>query len=164
MTNREKSVSAYTLAEMQPQHSFFVGIDSDGCAFDAMEIKHKGCFCPNTIKWWSLQAVSKYAREAAEFVNLYSRWRGTNRWPALAMVLDLLRERPEVIARGVHVAEANKLSEFMASGQPLSDGGLEAYMAAHPDPELDLALAWTKGNQRRCPGHGSRRPAIPVRA
>jgi len=32
-----------------------------------------------------LQAVSKYAREAGEFVNLYSKWRGINRWPALLM-------------------------------------------------------------------------------
>jgi hypothetical protein len=39
---------------------------------------------------------SKYAREACEFVNLYSKWRGINRWPALVMVFDLLRERPEV--------------------------------------------------------------------
>ena len=64
-----------------------------------MEIKHKECFTPNIIKHWDLQAVSKYAREASEFVNLYSKWRGINRWPALVMVFDLLRERPEVQAR-----------------------------------------------------------------
>ncbi len=88
------------LAEMQPEHAFFVGIDSDGCVFDTMEIKHKECFIPNTIQYWDLQAVSKYAREAAEFVNLYSKWRGVNRWPALTMTFDLLRERPEVQRRG----------------------------------------------------------------
>ena len=33
--------AAQALAELQPQHRFFVGIDSDGCAFDTMEIKHK---------------------------------------------------------------------------------------------------------------------------
>jgi phosphoglycolate phosphatase-like HAD superfamily hydrolase len=132
------------LADLQPQQQFFVGIDSDGCAFDSMEIKHKECFCPNIIKWWDLQAVSKYAREAAEFVNLYSKWRGINRWPALVMVLDLLRERAEVIARRATIPEAKKLKEFMASGQPLSDAGLKTYMAAHPDPELDKALGWSK--------------------
>ena len=84
---------------LQPKHSFFVGIDSDGCAFDTMEIKHKECFIPNIIKHWDLQPVSKYAREAAEFVNLYSKWRGINRWPALIKVFDLLRERPEVHRR-----------------------------------------------------------------
>ena len=39
-------VAAKPLADMQPHHPFFVGIDSDGCAFDSMEIKHKECFCP----------------------------------------------------------------------------------------------------------------------
>ena len=132
-------------SEMQPQHRFFVGIDSDGCAFDTMEIKHKECFCPCTIKHWNLQAVSKYAREAWEFVNLYSRWRGINRWPALLMVLDLLRERSEAKARRVEVTQAPKLREFIASGKPLSNDGLKAYMAEHPDSDLDKAMAWSKG-------------------
>ena len=136
--------AAKPLADLQPQQPFFVGIDSDGCAFDSMEIKHKECFCPNIIKWWDLQAVSKYAREAAEFVNLYSKWRGINRWPALVMVFDLLQERPEVVARRATITEAKKVREFMASGQPLSDTGLKAYLAQHPDPELDKALGWSK--------------------
>jgi phosphoglycolate phosphatase-like HAD superfamily hydrolase len=136
--------AAKPLADLRPQRPFFVGIDSDGCAFDSMEIKHKECFCPNTIKWWDLQSVSKYAREAAEFVNLYSKWRGINRWPALTMVFDLLQERAEVKARGARIAEAKRVREFMASGKPLSDAGLKAYMAEHPDPELDKALGWSK--------------------
>ncbi|HUU54575.1 MAG TPA: HAD family hydrolase, partial [Armatimonadota bacterium] len=42
------------LRDFAPQHEFFVGIDSDGCAFDTMEIKHKECFIPNIIKHWDL--------------------------------------------------------------------------------------------------------------
>ena len=137
---------ARPLAELQPQHEFFIGIDSDGCAFDTMEIKHKECFAPNIIKHWGLQAVSKYAREAAEFVNLYSKWRGINRWPALVMVFDLLRERAEVQARGVTPPGAKRIREFIADdAYPKSNDGLRAYMAAHPDPELDTAWAWTTG-------------------
>mgnify|MGYP001014095918 FL=1 len=34
----------------QPQHEFLIAIDSDGCAFDTMEIKHKECFIPNIIR------------------------------------------------------------------------------------------------------------------
>jgi phosphoglycolate phosphatase-like HAD superfamily hydrolase len=136
--------AARPLAELEPKYNFFVGIDSDGCAFDTMEIKHKECFAPNIIKHWGLQPVSKYAREAAEFVNLYSKWRGINRWPALVMVFDLLRERPEVQARNVVPPEAPRIREFIADeGFPKSNDGLEAYMAGHPDPELDRALAWT---------------------
>ena len=50
---------AKVLVEFEPKHSFFVGIDSDGCAFDAMEIKHKECFIPNIIKSYNLAAISK---------------------------------------------------------------------------------------------------------
>jgi phosphoglycolate phosphatase-like HAD superfamily hydrolase len=138
--------AARPLAELQPEHEFFIGIDSDGCAFDTMEVKHKECFAPCIIKYWHLQSVSKYAREAAEFVNLYSRWRGINRWPALVMVFDLLRERPEVQARHVVPPEAPRIREFIADdGFPKSNDGLKAYMAQHPDSELDTAWAWTTG-------------------
>ena len=34
-----------------PKHRFLIAIDSDGCAFDTMEIKQKECFIPNTIKY-----------------------------------------------------------------------------------------------------------------
>ena len=67
----DSTEAARPLAEFQPQREFFVGIDSDGCVFDTMEVKHKECFIPNIIKFWNLQSVSKYAREAAEFVNLH---------------------------------------------------------------------------------------------
>ena len=138
--------AARPLAELEARHEFFVGIDSDGCAFDTMEIKHKECFIPNIIKHWGLQPVSKYAREAAEFVNLYSKWRGINRWPALVMVFDLLRNRPEVIARGVEPPQANRVREFVAADSfAKSNDGLQAYKAEHPNPELDIAWNWTTG-------------------
>ena len=52
------------MLDFPPKHSFLVGIDSDGCVFDTMEVKHKECFIPNMIKYYDLQGVSKYAREA----------------------------------------------------------------------------------------------------
>jgi len=139
------SSPAQALHDFQPRHSFLVGIDSDGCAFDTMEIKHKECFIPAIIQYWDLQPVSKYARQAAEFVNLYSTWRGTNRWPALVMVFDLLRERDEVKRRGVAIPQAESLRQFIAQDRfPHSDSGLRGYMTEHPgDPELERALAWT---------------------
>ena len=91
------------LQGFESSRDFFVGIDSDGCAFDSMELKHKECFCPNTINYFELQAVSKYAREAWDFVNLYSRTRGCNRFLALLYVLEHLRQRPEVQRRGVKI-------------------------------------------------------------
>ena len=81
--------------DFTPKHDFLVGIDSDGCAFDTMELKHKECFIPNIINHYDLQGVSKYAREAAEFVNLYSKSRGINRFPALVETLDGCRSGPK---------------------------------------------------------------------
>jgi len=138
--------AARPLTELEPQHEFFIGIDSDGCAFDTMEIKHKECFIPNTIKHWGLQPVSKYAREVGEFVNLYSKWRGINRWPALVMVFDLLSQRDEVKARSVELPRAPRLRAFIAAeGFAKSNDGLAAFRAHQPDPELDIAWAWTTG-------------------
>ncbi|MHC4194144.1 MAG: hypothetical protein ACYSP9_08240 [Planctomycetota bacterium] len=37
---------AKPLKEFKPKKKFFVGIDSDGCAFDTMGIKQRECFCP----------------------------------------------------------------------------------------------------------------------
>ena len=103
------------LRDFRGADDFFVGIDSDGCAFDTMEVKHKECFIPNIIRYFDLAAVSKYAREVAEFVNLYSRLRGINRFPGLVLTLDLLAERPEVARRGLPAAAASPGS---ATGSP----------------------------------------------
>ena len=41
------------LRQFVKSHDFLIGIDSDGCAFDTMEVKHKECFIPNIIKFYS---------------------------------------------------------------------------------------------------------------
>ena len=130
------------LVDFQPTKRFFVGIDSDGCAMDAMDIKHLECFTPATIQGWNLQAASTLARETALFVNLGSVTRGLNRWLALKQVLDLLRDRTEVAERGLTIPDYPELGAFIASGHPLSDAGLAAYAAAHPSPVVDRMIAW----------------------
>ena len=86
------------MIDLIPQRDFLVGVDSDGCAFDTMELKHKECFIPNMINTYGLQGVSKYAREVAEFVNLYSKSRGINRFPGLVETLERLAQRFTVAA------------------------------------------------------------------
>jgi phosphoglycolate phosphatase-like HAD superfamily hydrolase len=108
-----------------------------------MELKHKECFVPNFINHYELQGVSKYAREAAEFVNLYSKSRGVNRFPGLVEQLDWLRRRPEVQARGVHVAKPAGLIKWIASETKLGNPALEKAVAATGDPDLKLALQWS---------------------
>ncbi len=114
------------LRDFRPAKEFFIGIDSDGCVFDSMEIKHKECFTPMFIKHFNLQAVSKFAREVWEFVNLYSKTRGANRFPALVRSLKLLRERPQVKAREVAVAATEGLEEWIARENKLGNATLAA--------------------------------------
>ena len=49
------SKPAQPLIDMKPTKDFLVAIDSDGCAFDAMGIKQRGCFCPSgrSILLWN---------------------------------------------------------------------------------------------------------------
>jgi len=112
------------LRDFEPGHGFFIGIDSDGCVFDSMEIKQKECFAPMFIKHHGLQAVSKYAREVWEFVNLYSKTRGINRFPALVRALGLLRERHEVQARDAKVPSYPALDEWIARETKLGNATL----------------------------------------
>jgi phosphoglycolate phosphatase-like HAD superfamily hydrolase len=108
-----------------------------------MELKHKECFIPNTINCYELQGVSKYAREAAEFVNLYSKSRGINRFPALIETLDWVRRRPEVRARGVKVPVPAGLVKWMRQETKLGNPALAKAVEASGDPDLQQALRWS---------------------
>jgi phosphoglycolate phosphatase-like HAD superfamily hydrolase len=127
----------------RPTKDFLIAIDSDGCAFDSMEIKHKECFIPNIVKHWELQPVSKYARAAAEFVNLYSKWRGINRFPAVAMVFDLLNDWDEVQERNARIPEAPNLRKWIETESKLGNPALEAYCKDHDEPDMHQALRWS---------------------
>ena len=111
-----------------------------------MELKHKECFCPATVNVWGLQGVSRYARECAEFVNLYSSSRGTNRFPALVRTLELLYARPEVISRGYKMPNLTPLKEWIANTKVLSATAIEEYAKENPNmPEvLKTAARWSK--------------------
>jgi phosphoglycolate phosphatase-like HAD superfamily hydrolase len=133
---------AFVLRDFKPTKDFFVGIDSDGCIFDSMEIKHKECFAPMFIKHFDQQAVSKYAREVWEFVNLYSKTRGANRFPALVRSLNLLRERPQVKARSVRVADTKALDEWIARETKLGNATLNAEVK-NGNRGLDQVKRWS---------------------
>ena len=130
--------------------NFLVCIDSDGCAFDTMEVKHKECFCPSYIQYFGLQAVSKYARDAWDFANLYSKYRGIHRLRSLLKALDVLAERDEVKERGFEVPAMGELRAYVEGGNPLSNAGLEDYLKAHPrSEEIRTTLEWSVDVNRR---------------
>ncbi len=133
-----------SLADFRRSKDFFVGIDSDGCVFDSMEIKHKECFCPAFVNHFALQGVSRFAREVWEFVNLYSTTRGINRFKAVLRALDLCRERREVQARGVKPPSLPGLVDWVSRETKLGNPALEAAVAREQNEDLGKALAWSK--------------------
>lgn len=131
------------LQNIERKHEFFVGFDSDGCVFDTMEIKHKECFCPAFIKHFGLQAASKYAREVWQFVNLYSKTRGCNRFFAIQHCLHLIQQWDVFAARGLHLSNMPALDAWLQTEHKLGLPALRAQVKATGDEDLNLLLHWS---------------------
>lgn len=125
---------------------YLVCVDSDGCLLDNMELKHKECFCPATINVWNLQGASRFVRECAEYVNLYSKSRGRNRFPAIVLTLELAYERFELKERGYVLPDLSPLKNWIEQTPVLGAKALEDYAKTRDDldPILDTAVRWSR--------------------
>lgn len=131
------------LIHFQPKHDSFVGVDSDGCVFPTMEIKQKQCFHSLIISMWGLERIEQPLRDVAEFVNLYSKYRGQNRFLSLLRVFEMLPSYPGVAGSGVSLPDTTALRRFCESGLPLGNPALEQQVAETRDPELTRLLQWS---------------------
>ena len=134
------------LINFEQKKDAFVGIDSDGCVFDSMGVKHKNHFIPMIIKVWGLEKIEKQVRLAAEFTNLYSKWRGTNRFIALLKTFELLREMPEVADAGLSLPNTAALQDYVSSGVPLGNPSLEIEVKMTGDLERPQILVQNDGS------------------
>ena len=132
------------LREFTPTLDYFIGIDSDGCVFDSMEVKQKEFFIPNALKYFNLFPVSKIARETWEFVNLYSVHRGGNRFISMLKVFELLAQRKEIIEKGFQLPDMTPLSEWVVSETKLGNASLRKYHKDTKDKRLDPVLKWSE--------------------
>ena len=136
------------LKNFQPQHDYFVGIDSDGCAFNSMEVKHNDCFSVNLIKHFGLAAISRQVHQVWDFVNLYSKTRGTNRFKAILLSCDFLGEMPRVQKTSLTIPELPYLREWVEQetklGNPALQTAIENASGARYK-ELSKVLEWSLG-------------------
>jgi phosphoglycolate phosphatase-like HAD superfamily hydrolase len=135
------------LKQFKPTKKFFVGIDSDGCAFNSMEVKHNDCFSVALVREYGLAAVSRQVHEAWDFVNLYSQNRGCNRFKAILFVLDHLRTMARVKLAGVKVPDLAATRAWVKSDSNLSNARLKEVAAAATGDakvELDKLMTWSK--------------------
>ena len=138
------------LMQMQPTKDFLVAIDSDGCAFDAMGIKQRECFCPMMIAYFDLQPVADAARECKMFADLFSKTRGSNRHITIVRILtELLPSHPRVKEQNFKVPEFKYYVQWVNDPESLlSDAGLikviEASSQADERKELQRVLKWSR--------------------
>ena len=141
---------AKPLKDFKPKKKFFVGIDSDGCAFDSMGIKQRECFCPWMIGYFGLQPVAQAARECKDFADLFSNTRGANRHKTIKRILaELLPSHPMVKERNFKVPQFPHYFAWVDDPKSvLSDDGLKQAIEKATDPaakrELELVLAWSQ--------------------
>lgn len=127
-----------TITEFKKNKGFLVCVDSDGCAMDTMEVKHRKCFAPKAIELWQLQDVEKKFFETWNMVNLYSKTRGINRFKGLVKTFELLA------AEGIGLPEFSSIIEWTESSPELSNPALEKAIEKTGDEQLVKTLAWSK--------------------
>lgn len=132
------------LRKLETKKEFFIGIDSDGCVFDSMEVKQKEFFIPNALKYFDLFAISKIVRETWEFVNLYSIYRGGNRFTSIIKVFELLRERKEIIDTGYELPDMSALKKWVKSETKLGNSTLRNYFESNYELNLEKVVRWTE--------------------
>ncbi len=130
------------LINFLPRFRTFVGIDSDGCVFDTMEIKQKDFFHPAIIRHWKLEAIEPQVRAAAEFTYLYSIYRGLNRFLGLCKTFELLNDWPEARDKA-DLPNPAALRIFCDSGQPLSNATIKMEAERTGSNLLAKACEWS---------------------
>lgn len=126
-----------SLGEFEKKHDFLICVDSDGCAVDTMDIKHKQCFGPCMVKEWGLEQWEKPILERWNEINLYTWTRGINRFKGLALALEEIDQIYTPI-EGVHA-----LKKWTEESRELSNPALEAQIAQGGPPVLKKALDWS---------------------
>lgn len=133
------------LKEFQKTKDYLICVDSDGCAMDTMDLKHKNCFGPCMIRLWGLEKHEKEIQDYWNQVNLYRMSRGINRFLGLYMVLEYAsREYPDL-----ETGDIAPLKKWINGKGPFSNDALKAEIEfAEKNNEkaevLKMALTWSE--------------------
>ncbi len=154
MDSEELKAAIEKLKNFPKKKEFLIAIDSDGCVFDSMNPKQIIAFHPKIMEFYELWGIESYLREVAEFVNLFSRTRGCNRFIALQHIYRFLGERPEVkkaiIEQGIALPDTTALDAYVEEYKDISLGNptLEEYVQKKAESSLESSLpqllAWSK--------------------
>lgn len=126
------------ISDFKKSKRFLVCVDSDGCAMDTMEVKHRKCFAPKAIEIWGLKDIATKFLETWNIVNLYSKTRGINRFIGLVKTFETL------VAEGIDMPNFSSVSEWTKTSKELSNPALERVIGETVDEQLVKTLEWSK--------------------
>ena len=124
------------------QSEYMVCIDSDGCAMDTMEVKHRECFGPQWIYTYGLDDKYDECMKLWLDINLYSITRGINRFKGLAMALV------EMEKRGCHFEGLDEFVAWTNDAKELSNPALLALTQKSDSECVEKALVWSVRTNR----------------
>jgi len=150
MEKEELKMATEKLKNFPKKKEFLIAIDSDGCVFDSMNPKQIVVFHPKIMEFYQLWGIESYLREVAEFVNLFSKTRGCNRFIALQHTYHFLKERAEVNKmmkeQRIKLPDTTTLDAYVEAYKNISLGNptLEEYTQKKRESSLYKLLAWSK--------------------
>ena len=129
-------------AAYEKKKEYLLCVDSDGCAMDTMEIKHRRCFGPCMIEEWGLENWCTKILTRWNEINLYSMTRGINRFQGLSRMLL------EVQKQYTPIEDLNSLVRWVETSPELSNPALERAVQENSSICLQKALHWSQAVNR----------------
>jgi len=143
---------------MTDKRPLAVAIDSDGCVFDNMTLKHRFCFGPALIETWKLHAVAESVQAEWEKINLFSATRGINRFLAL---LAFWESYPDSgLPAGVGRPDISRMRQLAAANPSPSPGAIKVELEQGHDAFLAGALEWCERVNQRVAQRSEELPAF----
>lgn len=124
--------------DYEKKYEYLVCIDSDGCAMDTMEVKHRECFGPQWIYTFGLDAHFNECMKIWLDINLYTITRGINRFKGLALALSEIEKRGWLKADGLDEFDA-----WTKEAGELSNPALLALTQKSRSVCVEKALLWS---------------------
>ena len=126
-----------TFEKYEKSQEFLVCVDSDGCAMNTMEIKHRTCFAPEMIKTWSLFEKEEYILNLWYDLNLYKKTRGINRFKGLSETFKIISKE------GIEIEDLDSLINWVDTTNELSNKSLQKEIEKTDSKALKMAYEWS---------------------
>ena len=135
--NCRSCIMKTNISDFKKYKDFLVCVDSDGCAIDTMDEKHKKFFGPKAIETWELGKIEEEFLNTWNMVNLYSRTRGINRFKGLVKTFQILENK------GFNMPPYDSILQWTETTSELSNPSLEREIEKSQNEELLNTLRWS---------------------